>query len=123
MAGSRRVAGSMLAPTRGLSKLLAKGRGRTRAAAALQVPLDMKLEGLGATHEQLLDYSAFPPMRRHHESVALEQLQVRHPILLQSPLTTPLPCLAPVCAWASSIARCTRYQGVLKPALCTMQAV
>ncbi len=56
-----------------------KGPGAHGTCGRLQVPLDMKLEGLGATHEQLLDYSAFPPMRRHRESVALAQLQARPP--------------------------------------------
>lgn len=56
-----------------------KGPGAHGSSGRPQVPLDMKLEGLGATHEQLLDYSAFPPMRRHRESVALAQLQARPP--------------------------------------------
>mmetsp|Transcript_17791 Transcript_17791/g.53615 ORF Transcript_17791/g.53615 Transcript_17791/m.53615 type:complete len:2186 (+) Transcript_17791:298-6855(+) len=40
-----------------------------------QVPLDMQLEGLGATYEQTLDYRAFPPMQRHHETITLDQLE------------------------------------------------
>lgn len=40
-----------------------------------QVPINIQLEGLGATSEQSFDFASIPAMRRHRESIPLEDLQ------------------------------------------------
>lgn len=43
----------------------------------VQVPLDLALDGIGATYEQTLDFSdRYSPMQRHHQSLPLNGLQV-----------------------------------------------
>ncbi len=41
-----------------------------------QVSISIQLEGLGATYEQALDFKNVPPMRRHRETIQLDQIKV-----------------------------------------------
>ena len=42
----------------------------------LQVPINIQLEGLGATSEQNFDFAQYPAMLRHRESISMDDLQV-----------------------------------------------